>query len=84
MKRLLILTVLATMLCTSSGCRMWNNWFHRGDACDHCVGMVGGDCGSSPVMSGIPGSTSYIPSGTTMSPNVLPGPSSGMEVLPRG
>jgi hypothetical protein len=96
MKRLLILTALATVFSTSSGCMSSNScssgggfhpfyhWFHRGDACDAHQGMSGGcGCNSGQVMNGMP-TSSYIPSAATpMYSQPLPGPGV-REILPQG
>lgn len=98
MKRLLILTALAMMFSTSNGCMSngcnsgggfhpFQNWFHRGDSCDHhCGGAPTGGCGcnSGPYMSGMP-SSSYVPSAATpMYSQPLPGPGGVREILPNG
>ena len=97
MKKLLILTVLSTVVSMSSGC-MSNNcggggfhpfhWFHRGDACDTQHGGGGCGCGggSGSMVSGVPTSTYGAPvmsSGTPTYIQPLPGPG-GREILPNG
>ena len=78
MKRLLILTMLAMIVTSSTGCLGWRPWWRRGAPCDPCAAgpyEMGYNSGGGYEMS-------YPPAAISGAPNLLPGPA--VQVLPPG
>lgn len=75
MKRLLLLSILALFVTSSTGCLWGQPWWRRGAPCgDPCGGMTS-------YGSGMGGYEMSYPPATTTVPNLLPGP---VQTLPPG
>ena len=69
MKRMLILSAVAAMLFTMSGCRnSWNRTFYRGEPCGTPVAP---SCGCGDVYGGVPVSGPAVVQGGVMSGPVV-------------